>query len=96
MGCALKDDYQPSMSKRKRIDDADVAHNGKDPASRESRAQTEYIDGVLERSKQLRSRALKLARGFERQKLGRRQKVAKLAKDDSESRRLDAEVTALK
>ena len=41
-------------------------------------------------------RALRLARGFERQKLGRRQKVAKQAKDDAETARLNAEVAALK
>lgn len=41
-------------------------------------------------------RALRLARGFERQKLGRRQKVAKQTKDDAETARLNAEVAALK
>lgn len=55
-----------------------------------------YVDSVLERSNQILSQALKLARGFERQKLGRRQKVAKVAKDDGESKRLLGEVAALK
>ncbi|KAL8799162.1 MAG: hypothetical protein Q9182_006099 [Xanthomendoza sp. 2 TL-2023] len=84
------------MSKRKREDNAEVARSCKGPASRDSSAQRHYLDGVLERSKQLLSQALKLAKGFERQKLGRRQKAARLAKDDGESKRLDAEVLALK
>ncbi|KAL8817851.1 MAG: hypothetical protein Q9223_003391 [Gallowayella weberi] len=84
------------MSKRKREDNADAARSYKAPTNRDSSAQKQYLDGVLERSKQLLSQALKLARGFERQKLGRRQKAAKLAKDDGESKRLDAEVLALK
>jgi hypothetical protein len=41
-------------------------------------------------------RALRLARGFERQKLGRRQKVAHQSNDDVETARLGAEVAALK
>ncbi|KAL8658588.1 MAG: hypothetical protein Q9202_007517 [Teloschistes flavicans] len=58
--------------------------------------QRKYVDSVLERSNQILSQALKLARGFERQKLGRRQKAAKVAKDDGESKRLLDEVAALK
>lgn len=41
-------------------------------------------------------RALKTARGFERQKLGRRQKTARQKKEEGELGRLDAEVKALK
>jgi hypothetical protein len=41
-------------------------------------------------------RALKVARGFERQKLGRRQKTAKDNQDVAEVARLEAEVVALK
>lgn len=59
-------------------------------------AQRQSFENVLERSKQRLFQALKLARGFERQKLGRRQKVAKEAGDDGDSERLATEVTALK
>ncbi|KAL8689613.1 MAG: hypothetical protein Q9218_004755 [Villophora microphyllina] len=58
--------------------------------------QKKQVESVLERSKQLLSQALKLARGFERQKLGRRQKAAQLAKNDGDKKRLGAEVAALK
>jgi hypothetical protein len=40
--------------------------------------------------------ALKLARGFERQKLGRRQKTAEASNDKAATTRLVAEVQALK
>ncbi len=60
------------------------------------RMQRERLDAILEQAKKTLSRALKVARGFERQKLGRRQKVAKEQKDDAETVRLIAEVTALK
>ena len=78
------------MSKRKREEDRTEPHSG------DARLQEEYLESVLQRSKQLLSQALKLARGFERQKLGRRQKVAKAADNDGDSKRLAAEVKALK
>lgn len=83
------------MSKRKR-----GAESGSDAGEREIpeavRAQRQRLESVLERSKKTLFQALKLARGFERQKLGRRQKVAKAAEDDGDSKRLAAEVIALK
>ena len=60
------------------------------------RLQQERFDAILEQAKKALARALKVARGFERQKLGRRQKVAKERKEDAETVRLAAEVTALK
>lgn len=60
------------------------------------RLQRERLDAILEQAKKTLSRALKVARGFERQKLGRRQKVAKEQKDNAVTVRLAAEVTALK
>ncbi|KAL8914747.1 MAG: hypothetical protein Q9172_007033 [Xanthocarpia lactea] len=78
------------MSKRKREEDRT------EPLGGDASLQEKYLESVLQRSKQLLSRALKLARGFERQKLGRRQKVAKAADNDGDSKRLAAEVKALK
>ena len=77
------------MSKRKREDekDSEVLTVGKARRS---------FDPILERSKQALFRALKLARGFERQKLGRRQKVAQKATDAVSEQRLAAEVAVLK
>ncbi|KAI4124305.1 MAG: hypothetical protein LQ341_007093, partial [Variospora aurantia] len=84
------------MSKRKReVEDGSDAGGKKYPRANLS-AQRQSFENVLERSKQRLFQALKLARGFERQKLGRRQKVAKEAGDDGDSERLAAEVTALK
>lgn len=82
------------MSKRKREAVSDPSLKSTD--NRDIHAQKKYVESVLERSNQLLSQALKLARGFERQKLGRRQKVAKLAKNNEENKRLLAEVAALK
>ncbi|KAL8865007.1 MAG: hypothetical protein Q9174_007124, partial [Haloplaca sp. 1 TL-2023] len=81
------------MSKRKR--DSPDARSGA-PDNKDLRAQRKYVEGVLERSTLLLTRALKLARGFERQKLGRRQKVAKEGKNEGEGKRLVDEVAALK
>lgn len=67
-----------------------------EPRRGDVRLQEQYIENVLQGSKQLLAQALKLARGFERQKLGRRQKSAKAADNDSDSKRLVAEIKALK
>ncbi|KAL9581659.1 MAG: hypothetical protein Q9212_003767 [Teloschistes hypoglaucus] len=84
------------MSKRKREANL-LSHTSlKSTDNRDIHAQRKYVESVLERSNQMLSQALKLARGFERQKLGRRQKGANLAKDDEENKRLLAEVAALK
>ncbi|KAL8762939.1 MAG: hypothetical protein Q9184_001161 [Pyrenodesmia sp. 2 TL-2023] len=83
------------MSKRKRESD-DGTERGEKDDLRAARAQRPHFENVLERSRKTLFQALKLARGFERQKLGRRQKVAKATKDDVDSKRLAAEVIALK
>ena len=58
--------------------------------------QQSRVQGILDNGKTLLFRALKVARGFERQKLGRRQKIAKADKAESEVTRLDEEIVALK
>lgn len=58
--------------------------------------QQERLQSVLDHSKKVLSRALRIARGIERQKLGRRQKTAKESDVAEESARLNAEVAALK
>jgi hypothetical protein len=40
--------------------------------------------------------AFKIAKGFERQKLGRRQKTAAAAKNEKDSQRVETEIAALK
>lgn len=54
------------------------------------------LDDILENGKKSLFRALKISRGFERQKLGRRQKTAKEQNFPAETARLAKEVTALK
>lgn len=60
------------------------------------RAQRTQLERVLEHGKRRLFQALKLGRGFERQKLGRRQKTAKESNTESGMVRLNAEVAALK
>ena len=50
----------------------------------------------LEQGKKILVRNLKLAKGFERQKLGRRQKDALTKHDTADSARIEAEIGALK
>lgn len=54
------------------------------------------IDAIIDNGKKALCRAMKVSRGFERQKLGRRQKTAKAQNAVSETARLAEEVTALK
>jgi len=54
------------------------------------------LDGILDNGKRTVFRALKVSRGFERQKLGRRQKTAKEQNAPAETARLAQEVIALK
>ena len=58
--------------------------------------QRQQFDGLLEQGRKALSQSLKIARGFERQKLGRRQKAAKREEHEAEEARLGAEVLALK
>ena len=64
--------------------------------SRHSKLQLPAIDAQIARAKLLLTRALKLAKAFERQKLGRRQKTADLSEASKDSERIVAEIKALK
>lgn len=81
------------MPKRKRAasDDGDTQPKDRKLTLRAARLEQKIEHGVV-----LLHRALKTARGFERQKLGRRQKTAKGNKDEKALERLAAEVEALK
>ncbi|KAL8654258.1 MAG: hypothetical protein Q9226_003508 [Calogaya cf. arnoldii] len=83
-------------NKRKRDNDRPGQIIRTKPHHGDVRLQQQYLENLLQSSKQLLAQALKLARGFERQKLGRRQKTAEAANNDSDSKRLVAEIKALK
>ena len=84
------------MSKRKRAIEDDDGVDPDEPAKQDLPTQQSRLESVLERSKQTLFQALKLAKGFERQKIGRRQKTAKATNDDGNSERLAAEYVAIK
>ena len=65
-------------------------------SDRALRLQRQQLEGLLEQGQKSLFRALKVARGFERQKLGRRQKAAKAEKAEADIARLETEVAALK
>ena len=65
-------------------------------SSRHSKLQLSAIDAQIARAKLLLTRALKLAKAFERQKLGRRQKTADLSEASKDPARIAAEIKALK
>lgn len=81
------------MPKRKFESSQDVDFSNSD---RIVRKQQEKLKNTLAHSEKLLFGSFKLARGFERQKLGRRQKTARENKADAETARLNAEVAALK
>lgn len=83
------------MTKRKRSSNDDSGdYNERSDASWS--LQTMRVMQSIEQGKKLLNRALKLAKGFERQKLGRRRKIAQDQKDEAETKRIDSEVEALK
>ncbi|KAF6227928.1 hypothetical protein HO133_007656 [Letharia lupina] len=84
------------MSKRKHdeISSSEVSNSG--TTAKALRLQRLQLDGLLDQSKRSLFRSLKVARGFERQKLGRRQKTAKTEGNATDTARLEAEVAALK
>ncbi|KAI9834082.1 MAG: hypothetical protein M1819_003367 [Sarea resinae] len=84
------------MPKRKRLQSDRVGHNGGANPDHAVELQRQLAEAKIVHGRKLLNRALKTAKGFERQKLGRRQKVAKEKNDAAESARLDAEVGALK
>ncbi|KAK2761606.1 hypothetical protein FQN54_001434 [Arachnomyces sp. PD_36] len=83
------------MPKRK-LNETSDAYSGPNPKSRRSQSQTARLEQTIENGTLMLHRALKTSRGFERQKLGRRQKTARQKKEDEDGRRLDEEVKALK
>ena len=85
-----------TMPKRKR--DEGQLQEQVDPTDHHPvrRSRHSCIEQVLDLGKKNVFKSLKLARGFERQKLGRRQKVAKEDNAAEEIARLEAEVVVLK
>ncbi|MCJ1440859.1 MAG: hypothetical protein MMC23_001345 [Stictis urceolatum] len=83
------------MSKRK-IQEAEVvtAHPLRTP--KRVRIQNEILEGELSQAKTALFAALRISRGFERQKLGRRQKQSLEKKKGGNIARLESEVRALK
>ncbi|KUL81925.1 hypothetical protein ZTR_10744 [Talaromyces verruculosus] len=70
--------------------------DGEDGDGKFNRVKATRLGHKFERGTQLLFRALKTSRGFERQKLGRRQKTAKSEKDEKTLERLEKEVHVLK
>ncbi|MCJ1282319.1 hypothetical protein MMC26_001642 [Xylographa opegraphella] len=87
------------MPKRKRGEEhtstSDVVRTS-GRTSRTHHAQAAQVDGAIGNGKKSLFKALKTARGFERQKLGRRQKTASEANLEDDVKRLATEVAALK
>ena len=77
------------MPKRKR-------ETGEDGGSRVLAAQKQEVEEKLVHCKKLLNRALKTAKGFERQKLGKRVKAAQEKKDADDVARRNREIEALK
>lgn len=84
------------MSKRKISDDEDDDVLYRARSKRQRNSQRDAFEGVLNIGNKALFRALRVSRGFERQKLGRRQKTAKEQNESTELVRLAKEVTALK
>ena len=84
------------MGKRKSdaVDGSDPHHIS--ASKRQRSSQQDDLEGILENGRKSLYRALRVSKGFERQKLGRRQKTAKDQNEPVESIRLAEEVTALK
>ncbi|KAL9071187.1 MAG: hypothetical protein Q9161_004364 [Pseudevernia consocians] len=84
------------MSKRKHDEISASQANSNSTTARALRLQRLPLDGLLDQGQKSLFRSLKVARGFERQKLGRRQKTAKTENNATDTARLGAEVAALK
>ena len=84
------------MSKRNYDEISESGRDSDPPSKRVSRPHQDRLGAFLEQGKKALFRSLKVARGFERQKLGRRQKTAKAENAAADAARLDAEVAALK
>lgn len=81
------------MPKRKRTDDSDQRY--KRPRTYTVPSSKNVEQEITNGMKQL-TKALKLAQGFERQKLGRRLKNATKSDDEAQVSRINAEIGALK
>ena len=79
------------MPKRKRnpLEDNELIT---DPVQRKR----DFVSGIIEREEKQISRALKVGKGFERQKLSRRSKNATSKGDDNLAKRIESEIEALK
>jgi hypothetical protein len=79
---------QRSMPKRKR-------GVGQDGPSEQDRKKTAVERQIVLGKREL-TKTLKVVKGFERQKLGRREKDARAKADNAEMERIDLEIAALK
>lgn len=84
------------MSKRRHEDSKSPEHATTARMSLRLQKQQQELYRSVEHSKDALYKALKLARAFERQKLGRRQKTAQEKNDDEGLHRLRVEVVELK
>lgn len=83
-----------AQAKRRRSDG--LAHNRRAPTSRTLITSGDAIEDRIKHGLKSLTRALKLAKGFERQKLGKRLKTASKSNDEALVKRLEAETQALK
>ncbi|GME23645.1 Bud-site selection protein BUD22 [Neofusicoccum parvum] len=85
------------MPKRKRSDDSEQPAAAAPAASdRATARQRKHLPPRLEQGKKALNKALRVSRGFERQKLSRRRKAAEKEGKAKEVERIDAEIGALK
>lgn len=84
------------MPKRKRSDFVGDIQDDRHSTDGPINARQYRVEQKINHGKKLLNRALKLAKGFERQKLGRRQKTASQKGDAAGLARIDAEIEALK
>jgi len=84
------------MPKRKRDGTVQASFHPSDTSEEALKAYRPLVKQKIDYGKKSLVRALKLAKGFERQKLGRRHKAAAQKNEDKELARLDAEIEALK
>lgn len=84
------------MPKRKLSELSDTARAEPSHQNRKLHIQTERLTEKFNHGGFTLFRALKTARGFERQKLGRRQKTAQAQGDNQALERIEKEIAALK
>lgn len=84
------------MPKRKRAESEDANDSPESREERKTVLRVTRLTNKFEYEIQTLFRALKTARGFERQKMGRRQKTAQKEKNEGALARLQEEVQVLK